>query len=354
MKRIRILEIARLANVSIGTVDRALHGRKEISEATRKRILRIAAEHGYRPNLAARALSVGKPAITIGVCIPREVHYFYDELHDGITSEARRYGDLGVEIVYCPFQRLGVGEVDKLRELLSAKPQVAAVCPGEPQNLASLIEQAEKQNTRVICVASDAPGTARSSVVCVDPVVNGHMAAELMSRFLLPKSDVAIVTGMAATEDHRKKVQAFSEMFPSYSSGGRVLEVVEGHDEEDETFQKVYALLSRHRTLEGLYVSTANCLPVCHAIGARALHGKVRLITTDLFKEMVPYFEKGTILASIHQRAYAQGQIAVRLSVDYLANGRPLPSTYYLSPQIVMRSNLHTFREIGRDGIAER
>jgi LacI family transcriptional regulator len=354
MKRIGIPEIARLANVSIGTVDRALHGRKDVSDATRKRILRIASEHGYRRNLAARALSVGKPAIVIGVCIPREVHYFYDELRDGFTSEARRYGDLGVEIVYRPFERLGVGEVEKMQELFATNPRVAVVCPGEPQNLAPLIDQAEEQNTRVICVASDAPGTARSTVVCVDPVVNGHLAAELMSKFLSPKSDVAIITGMAATEDHRKKVQAFSEMFPCYSPAGRVLEIVEGHDEEDETFQKVYALLGRHRTLEGLYVSTANCLPVCHAIGARSLHGKVRLITTDLFKEMVPYFEKGTILASIHQRAHVQGQIAVRLAVDYLANGIALPSTYYLTPHIVMRSNLHMFREIWRNGTAER
>lgn len=352
MKKIGISEIARLANVSIGTVDRALHGRKDISEATRKRILRIASEQGYRPNLAARALAVGKPAIRMGVCIPREVHYFYDELREGIANEARRYGDVGVEIIYRQFERLGVGEVEKMEELLSTNPQIAMVCTGEPRNLAPLIDRAEEQNIRVICVASDAPGTARSSVVCVDPVVNGNLAAELMSKFLGPKAQVAIITGMVTTEDHRKKVQAFSEKFATYSASGRVLEIVEGHDEEDETFQKVYALLGRHRSVEGLYVGTANCLPVCHAIGARGMHGKVKLITTDLFKEMVPYFEKGTILASIHQRPYVQGQIAVRLSVDYLANGRPLPSTYYLTPHIVMRSNLHTFRETGLDGIS--
>jgi len=350
MKRIGISEIARLAKVSIGTVDRALHGRKEINEATRQRILAIAAQHGYRPNLAASVLSRGKPAITIGVCIPREVHFFYDQMREGFTSEAHRFAALGVEIVYRSFERLGVGEVEKMGELLSVKPQIAAICPGEPQQLAPLIGEAEKRNIRVICVASDAPGSSRSTLICVDPVVNGQLAAELMGKFLPPKPDVAIITGSAATEDHRKKVQAFSEVFPNYSAMGRVLEVVEGHDEEDETFQKVFALLDRYPNLQGLYVSTANCLPVCHALGARGLHGKVKLITTDLFNEMVPYFEKGTILASIHQRPYVQGQIAVRLAVDYLANGKALPAAYFLTPHIAMRSNLSTFREIRRDG----
>ena len=47
-----IREIARLANVSPGTVDRALHGRKGITDETRARILTIAESIGYSPDLA--------------------------------------------------------------------------------------------------------------------------------------------------------------------------------------------------------------------------------------------------------------------------------------------------------------
>lgn len=350
MRKIGVEEIARLANVSIGTVDRALHDRKEISESTRKRILRIAKEHGYRPNLAARALSVGNAAIRIGVCIPREIHYFYDQLREGFLNEARRFEQLGVEIVYRPIDRLGGDEAAGVKDLLGRKLQAVAVCPGDPAGLAPLINQAEQEdNVRVICVATDAPASARSTIVCVNPAISGRMAAELMSKFLSPDPDVAVLTGMFLTEDHRKKVEAFSGMFQQLSPGGRLVEVLEGHDDEDETFQKVYALLGRHKALQGIYVSTANCLPVCHAIGAHGLHGKVKLIATDLFQAMEPYFEKGTILASIHQRPYVQGQIAVRLVVDHFANGRPIPPSYYLTPHVVLRSNLRLFREIRRD-----
>ncbi len=345
MKKIGIPEIARLANVSIGTVDRALHGRSEINEGTRQRVLRIAQENGYRPNLAARALVVGGPLIKVGLCIPREVHYYFDEVREGVVAEARRYQPLGVQVIYRPFERLGVGETEKFQELLRTHPQVIVVCPGDPQRLAPLINKAELQNIRVICVSSDVPGSTRSSVVCANQMASGHLAAELMSKFLAPRAAVAIITGSSATEDHRKKVQAFSEKFPQFSPCGRVLEVVEGHDDKDETFQKVYALLQRQSALAGLYVSTANCLPVCRAIGALGLDGKIRLVTTDLFKEMIPYFEKGTILASIHQRPYTQGQVSARLAVDHIANGRPLPSSYYLTPHVAMRSILQVFRE---------
>lgn len=58
------LELARLAGVSQGTVDRALHGRPGVAEATRRRVLELAERHGYRPNPVAREL-MGLAASTL-------------------------------------------------------------------------------------------------------------------------------------------------------------------------------------------------------------------------------------------------------------------------------------------------
>src|ERR1700690_4268190 len=103
-----IHQIAGLANVSIGAVGRALHGRNGIKEATRRRILEIARQIGYTPNLAARALSASKAGARIGVCIPREIRFFYDQLWSGVLDEARRLAQLGVQLVYRPVHTLGV------------------------------------------------------------------------------------------------------------------------------------------------------------------------------------------------------------------------------------------------------
>jgi len=90
-RKVSVHDIARLAHVSIGTEDRALHGRKEINGQTRKRILHIAHELGYKPNLAARLLAVRRASLCIGVCIPREIHFFYDQVRHCILEEARRF-----------------------------------------------------------------------------------------------------------------------------------------------------------------------------------------------------------------------------------------------------------------------
>jgi LacI family transcriptional regulator len=341
-----IHQIAELANVSIGTVDRALHGRNGIREATRQRILHIARQIGYTPNLAARALSASKRGIRIGVCIPREIRLFYDQLWGGVLDEARRLTSLGIEFEVRPVPSLGEDDTKALKELLNTDVNGVIVTAGNPQGLAPLIDEAEENNIRVVCVSTDAPTSHRSTIVCVEPWLNGQLAGELMGKFVPPRSKVAVVAGMLRALDHRKKTDGFSDAFPRHCAGGEIVGVVEGHEDEDVSFQKTFELLGRVPDLAGLYVNTVNCLPVCRALGARGLAGKVKLITTDLFPEMALYFQKGTISASIYQQPYRQGQIATRAIADHLASNVPLPPNVYLSPGVIMSANLHLFREM--------
>jgi LacI family transcriptional regulator len=338
--------IAELANVSIGTVDRALHGRDGINESTRQRILQIARQIAYTPNLAARALSVSKASARIGVCMPREIHFFYDQLWSGVLDEARRAAQLGIQFVNRPVHALGEDDTEAFKELTRSGVNGIILTAGNPQGLKPLINSAEDKGIRVVCVSTDAPESRRSSIVCVEPWLNGHLAGELMGKFVPPGSKVAVIAGMLSAEDHRKKTDGFSEAFPQHCPDGKIATVIEGHEDEDESFQKTFDLLGRVPTLAGLYVNTVNCLPVCRALGARGLAGKVKLITTDLFAEMSPYFEKGTITASIYQQPHRQGQMAVRLMVDNLTSKVPFPPTVHLSPGVVMSSNLRLFREI--------
>jgi DNA-binding LacI/PurR family transcriptional regulator len=69
-KRPTIAEIAQRAGVSTGAVSYALNGLPGVSEATRSRILKIADEIGWRPNLSARAASMQR-ARTVALILAR-------------------------------------------------------------------------------------------------------------------------------------------------------------------------------------------------------------------------------------------------------------------------------------------
>jgi LacI family transcriptional regulator len=58
--KIRIKDIARLAGVSIGTVDRVIHERGEVAEKTRQKVKSILKETNYSPNVMAQVLKSKK------------------------------------------------------------------------------------------------------------------------------------------------------------------------------------------------------------------------------------------------------------------------------------------------------
>lgn len=66
-----IKQLAELAQVSTGTVSRALSGSELISKATRERIQAIAAEHGFHPNAMARNLRTQRTG-AVGVLLAPE------------------------------------------------------------------------------------------------------------------------------------------------------------------------------------------------------------------------------------------------------------------------------------------
>ena len=56
-ERIRIKDIALKAGVSVGTVDRVLHKRPNVSAKAREKVEKVLKEQNYDPNIYASTLS---------------------------------------------------------------------------------------------------------------------------------------------------------------------------------------------------------------------------------------------------------------------------------------------------------
>jgi DNA-binding LacI/PurR family transcriptional regulator len=104
VKRPTIAEIAAQAGFSIGAVSYALNGRPGVSAETRRHILEIANEIGWRPSVAARSLS-GSKAHSVGLVIARPadtlgVEPFFMRFIAGLERElSRRRIALLLEVV---------------------------------------------------------------------------------------------------------------------------------------------------------------------------------------------------------------------------------------------------------------
>ncbi len=86
-----IKDVAKLADVSVGTVSNYLTGAKHVLPETAKRIESAIEQLNYRPNPYAKNLRTNSNR-EIGVVLPNTAEYYYAYMLEGIESEIKRAG----------------------------------------------------------------------------------------------------------------------------------------------------------------------------------------------------------------------------------------------------------------------
>jgi LacI family transcriptional regulator len=85
---VRLKDIARDLGVSVVTVSKVLRGNNDISDATRRRVLKRMKELNYQPNMMARGLASGR-TYTVGLVVPDLVHPFFAEFAKSLSGVLR-------------------------------------------------------------------------------------------------------------------------------------------------------------------------------------------------------------------------------------------------------------------------
>lgn len=337
-----IKDIARALGISIGTVDRALHGRSDVSPATRARVLKKAEELGYQPNIAARSLKLNR-RLRIGVYFPQEIASFFDVLRTGVRAAATASTGVNVELVFRTFPRLGKGDIELLKADAKEPFDGILVTPSDPDHIGPALNEMARRGIPVICVASDAPRTDRLASVSTDAHASGAIAAELFSRTISRSGQLAIFVGDLTTLDHSEKLRGFAANLAVFGPHLSLLPAVESHEKPNMAYRQATSLLSRKPYPLGIYLSTANSLPVLKALEEKHLLGEVQVITTDLFPELLPYIESGKVVATLYQRPFTQGRRALELLLQFLVQGTAPEPVTRLAPHIILRSNVSLF-----------
>lgn len=90
-QKITIHDLAAKLNLSASTVSRALSGHSRISETTKSKVQKAAAELNYKPNYLAASFRKGCSS-TIGIVVPRINRHFFSHVISGIESVTNSAG----------------------------------------------------------------------------------------------------------------------------------------------------------------------------------------------------------------------------------------------------------------------
>lgn len=188
---ISITEIAKLANVSIGTVDRVIHNRKGVSSSTAAKIRKIIEETNFTPNVNAQAIQKLNKKINIAFIIHRYTSLIYYSTFDGINAALRHMESIGYHCSFIYVEDLSIESYcAALQSLIESDYSVILTIPQVSDKVDELIKVLIGRGKKVISLNRHQPN-AYNVTSLPNPDFTGQLMAETLN--LLHRSKQKII-----------------------------------------------------------------------------------------------------------------------------------------------------------------
>lgn len=335
-------QIAALAGVSRGTVDRVLNHRPGVSPQTAEKVLQIARELGYVPNRAGKALSRAGRPLHIGLALNCLNIPFFEPVLEGIESCRRDYSDFPITLTYRKLAGYQAHEqLEALDALAAAGVQGVILTPISAPEIVGRIDRFTQGGIPVVTLNNDIEGTQRMLYVGCDYLSSGRTAAGLIGLMTGGVGAAAVVTGSSSMLGHRLRVQGFWEELGRAYPGLRQAGVIEGEDDDVLCYSRVQKLLREDCGITALYFAAAGAgggvRAVCEACGSTL----PVMVASDEIEETRRFILEGKLRATVTQEPFRQGYEALKGVLEYLISGNlPIEDRMYMHNGIKIAQNL--------------
>lgn len=334
----RIKDIAELAGVSRGTVDRVLNNRSGVSPQTADKIREIAKALDYRPNKAGLALAAQKKKNKIGVVLFSKNNPFFDEVSEGVQTKARELADYGITTLTRRVEFDVTAQLAAIDELLEENIQGLLLAPYNHPSIQEKIDTLVSRGIPVITVNTDICGSRRMAYVGSDYIRGGQTAAGLLALMTDGETRLGIITGSRNVLCHSERIRGLTETLESSYPRIHIAEILENHDDEFESYALTKQLLQQNSHLDALFFVAAGVSGGCKAIQESGRHPKV--VTFDEVPTTLDMLRSGVISATISQQPRRQGSLSLNLLFEYLTAGTlPVQEKNLVEHSIKIREN---------------
>lgn len=335
---VTLKQIAELAGVSRGTVDRALHHRGRVNPAVAAEIHRIAKELGYQPNQAGQALARSRDGWKIGVLIQSIETPTMQVVAAGAEKAAAELRGYGIEVmIRCLESMECVEQLACIDEWVQNGVHGLALAAVNDQAMIDRIAALTAHSIPCITFNSDLPASGRLCFVGMDNVRSGRTAAGLM-KLLLPEGGLVLpITAHLNNQAHHLRCSSFMEELTRIAPQIQLLPLACCLDRDDFAYEITERALIEHPELRAIYVAANGQHGVCEALQAAGKAGQVRVIAFDASEINKADLQRDCLSVILDQQAFEQGYRPPFLLRDYLLLHRA-PETEYLYTDIVIKT----------------
>jgi len=341
-----IRQVAELADVSVGTVDRVIHNRGRVKLHTKEKIEKIIKELNYKPNVFARNLAL-KPSFNIAVLMPNldQDGGYWQLPISGINQAYKNLQHYNLDVTIFHYNKLSES---------SFKTEAKKIIQGNFNGvlLAPILMDATRwflsqlpPTMPYVFFDTGVPGAECLSTVHQNSYYGGRVGAELMNMIIHSDATISIIQFLPHTIHIDERSRGFLEYLNEIEGLNIITTEIPENSSKDEVNRIFSELCRQHKNLKGVFVTGSHIYEIAQCLIERKSNDKIHLIGFDLIPDNIKFLREGTIDIVISQSPDLQGFTGIYTLYRKLAHKDKIDKEIILPIEIITKGNLDFFLE---------
>lgn len=343
-KQYTIKDIANMAGVSTGTVDRVLHNRGEVSESSKKKVQQVLKEIHYRPNMFAIGLA-GKKKYLICCLIPKYTpDDYWSFVAQGIEQAAEELNAFHVRTEYIYYNHSSIESYCEAGAiLLTKKPDAVLIAPNFKKETLQITGQLSERKIPFIFIDVNIEDAGAMMYIGQDSFQSGYIAGKILMNKYARDKEIVLFISEYNQNSFEIQMQRRLEGFMKYVSEScdhiTIHEVKLRNKNDQEDKQILTAFFKEHPCVKMGISFNSRIYEVGQYLEENQIQF-LRLIGYDLLPQNIELLNKGIITLLIGQRPGLQGYCAIKVLADKIVFKRDISPMKCMPIDLIIKENI--------------
>ena len=344
-----IKDIAQMAGVSAGTVDRVLHNRGDVSQKSKEKVQKVLDEINYQPNVFAIGLAA-KKKYTITCMIPYYVeHDYWHSVATGIERARQELRPFNVSVDYLHYKHGDRKSYqDACQKIEKSNTDALLLAPNFREDTLSMLAYLKDKNIPFAFIDFDIEEAKALKYIGQDSYKSGYIAAKILMRNYQQGQELILFLNNnkdnPAEIQMKRRLEGFMKYISEEHKDIAIHEVILNKNNPEKNNEILSDFFRKHPKATLGAVFNSRVYQVGHYLREKR-QNMTGLIGYDLLRNNTELLKSGEVTYLIGQRPGLQGYCGVKTLCDNIVFKKSVEPLKYMPIDILIKENIDFYFE---------
>ncbi|NLO71831.1 MAG: substrate-binding domain-containing protein [Porphyromonadaceae bacterium] len=349
-KRVRIKDIAKLAGVSAGTVDRIVHNRGNVSKKSREAVEKVLKEVNYRPNIHMSSISLKKKYDILFVSPKFVEGEYWGSIYTGVLRALDEFENINVSCKKLTYNQYDVFNCKEVySKALKLEYDAVIIGPIFQKETQVFCSQLTEKGIPYVFVDSDVDQTSPIAYFSANHYISGYLMCKLINSIMKSgKKDIGIMQAMRVGNESANSTilrkSGFQDYLVENKLQSKIHKIPFSATEPEKNEGMFDEFFEENKDIGGIVVLNSRGNVIANYLNKKKIDN-IKLVCVDLTNENIKSLKNGIIDFLIGQKPERQGYLAMKFLLEHLIFKMPVMVANILPLDILTKETIDLYRE---------